>query len=49
MTPTAKARHSKKYFKKGRGIVAYTLLTNHVPLQSDMIGPHEHESYIMNP
>ena len=47
MTPTAKARHSKKYFKKGRGIVAYTLLTNHVPLQSDMIGPHEHESYFI--
>lgn len=45
LTPTAKARNSKKYFKKGRGIVAYTLLSNHVPLMNELIGAHEHESY----
>ncbi len=32
--PTTKARNSKKYFKKGKGVVAYTLLVNHIPLQS---------------
>lgn len=47
MTPTTKARNSKKYFKKGKGVVAYTLLSNHIPLQSELIGPHEHESYFM--
>ncbi|MDF2867479.1 MAG: transposase Tn3 family protein [Gammaproteobacteria bacterium] len=43
--PTLKARYSKKYFGKGRGVVAYTLLCNHVPLQTDAISAHEHESY----
>ncbi len=43
--PTLKARHSKKYFKKGKGVVAYTLLVNHIPLQTELIGAHEHESY----
>ena len=44
-TPTIKARRSKKYFKKGMGVVAYTLLANHIPLQVELIGAHEHESY----
>jgi len=43
--PTTKARHSKKYFGKGKGVVAYTLLVNHIPLQGELIGAHEHESY----
>ena len=45
ITPTAKARHSQKYFGKGRGVVAYTLLSNHIPIQSEVIGAHKHESY----
>lgn len=44
-TPTLKARRSKKYFKKGKGVVAYTMLANHIPLQVELIGAHEHESY----
>lgn len=47
LTPTAKARYSRKYYKKGRGVVAYTLLSNHVPIQSEIIGAHEHESYFV--
>lgn len=43
--PTTKARHSKKYFGKARGVVAYTLLANHVPLRTQLISPNEHESY----
>jgi len=42
---TLKARRSKKYFKKGKGVVAYTMLVNHIPLQTELIGAHEHESY----
>jgi hypothetical protein len=30
---------------KGKGVVAYTLLANHVPLQSQLIGANEHESH----
>ena len=45
ITPTAKARYSRKYYKKGRGVVAYTLLSNHIPIQGEIIGAHEHESY----
>ena len=46
-TPTARARHSRKYYRKGRGVVAYTLLSNHIPIQSDIIGAHEHESHFV--
>lgn len=41
-----KARHSSKYFARGMvGVSAFTLLTNHVPLETALIGAHEHESY----
>ncbi len=44
-TPTIKARHGKKYYGKGRGVVAYSLLCNHVPLQTYLLGSNDHESY----
>ncbi|WP_258878797.1 transposase [Paraburkholderia sp. BL6669N2] len=44
-TPTVKARHSRKYFSGGRGVVAYTLLANHIALRTELIGAHEHESH----
>lgn len=43
--PTIKARYSRKYFGRGMGVVAYTLLANHLPLQSQLIGANEHESH----
>ena len=43
--PTLKARFSRKYFGKDRGIVAYSLLANHVPLQTELLGANQHESY----
>ena len=43
--PTIKARYSRKYFGRGKGVVAYTLLANHVALQTELIGAHEQESY----
>ena len=42
--PTVKARHSSKYFGRGKGVVAYTLLCNHIPLQGWLIGAHELEA-----
>jgi TnpA family transposase len=38
-------RDSKKYHKEGKGVSAYTMLANHIPLQCKLIGTHEHESY----
>ena len=43
--PTVKARHSRKYFGKDRGVVAYSLLANHVALQTELLGANQHESY----
>ena len=42
---TSKARDWRKDVGRGKGVVAYTLLDNHVALQSELIGAHEHESY----
>lgn len=42
---TVKARHSKKHFGKVKGVVAYTLLSEQIPLQVEIISPHDHESY----
>ncbi|WP_341793717.1 MULTISPECIES: Tn3 family transposase [unclassified Rickettsia] len=44
-TPNIKARYSRKYLREGQGVSAYTILANHVPLQCELIGSHEHESY----
>lgn len=43
--PTVKARYSRKYFGKGKGVVAYTMLCNHIPLQGWLIGAHEFEAH----
>ena len=43
--PTVKARYSRKYFGRGKGVVAYTLLCNHVPLNGYLIGTHEYEGH----
>jgi TnpA family transposase len=43
--PTVKARHSRKYFGRGRGVVAYSLMCNHVPLLGWLIGANEYEAH----
>ena len=43
--PTINARHSAKYFGLKKGVVAYTLLASHVPLNARIIGANEHESH----
>ena len=46
-TPNLKARYSRKYLREGEGVSAYTILANHVPLECEIIGTHEHESYFL--
>ncbi|MEB0134584.1 Tn3 family transposase [Actimicrobium sp. CCC2.4] len=43
--PTVKARSSRKYFARGKGVVAYTMLCNHIPLNGYLIGAHEYEAH----
>ena len=49
VTPTVKARNSRKYFKKGKGVVSYTLFYSylHFPMDSIIIGAHDPESYFL--
>ena len=42
---TFNARHSPKYFGLKKGIVSYTLVANHVPVNAEIIGANEHESH----
>ena len=42
---TINARHSPKYFGLKKGIVAYTLVANHIPVNAQIIGANEHESH----
>ncbi|CAA9372216.1 MAG: Transposase, partial [uncultured Chloroflexia bacterium] len=45
--PSFNARHSPKYFGLNKGVVAYTLVANHVPINARIIGAHEHESHFV--
>lgn len=42
---TFKARFSAKYFRKGKGVSAMTLVSNHVPLATVVISPNEYEGH----
>ena len=42
---TINARYSPKYFGLKKGIVAYTLVANHIPVNAKIIGANEHESH----
>lgn len=45
--PTINARHSPKYFGLKKGVVAYTLVANHIPVNARIIGANEHESHFV--
>jgi len=45
--PTIKARHSSKHFGKGKGVVAYTMICNHVPVNGGLIGAHEYQPHFV--
>lgn len=38
------ARYSQKYFGFDKGVVAYSLIANHIPINTMIIGANEHES-----
>ena len=42
---TFKARYSAKYFRKGKGVSAVTLVCNHVPVNSQIIAPNQYEGH----
>lgn len=42
---TINSRHSPKYFGLKKGIVSYTLVANHIPINARIIGANEHESH----
>lgn len=42
---TINSRHSPKYFGLKKGIVSYTLVSNHIPVNAKIIGANEHESH----
>ncbi|OUR97978.1 hypothetical protein A9Q81_11990 [Gammaproteobacteria bacterium 42_54_T18] len=42
---TFRARYSAKYFRKGKGVSAMTLVSNHVPLDTTVISPNEYEGH----
>ncbi len=42
---TVKARHSRKYFGRGKGMVAYTMLCNHIPINGYLIGTNDYEAH----
>lgn len=42
---TVNARYSPKYFGLQKGVSAYTMVANHVPVNAKIIGTHEHESH----
>jgi TnpA family transposase len=42
---TINARYSPKYFGLKKGVVSYSLVANHVPVNARVIGANEHESH----
>ncbi|WP_425361609.1 Tn3 family transposase [Candidatus Tisiphia endosymbiont of Ceraclea dissimilis] len=44
---TIKARYSSKYYGLGKGVSAYTLFANCLPLCTKIIGSNEHESHYL--
>lgn len=42
---TVNARYSPKYFGLSKGVTAYTMVANHIPVNAKIIGANEHESH----
>ncbi|MBX2840621.1 MAG: Tn3 family transposase [Flammeovirgaceae bacterium] len=42
---TTNSRHAPKYFGLGKGVAAYSLLANNLPLNTCLFGLNEHESH----
>jgi hypothetical protein len=44
---TINSRYSPKYFGLNKGVVSYTLVANHIPVNAKIIGANEHESHFV--
>ena len=44
---TLNASRSPKYFGLQKGVVSYTLIANHIPVNARIIGANEHESHFV--
>ena len=44
---TVTARYSTKYYGKAVGVVAFSLIANHLPINSIIISPNNHESHYL--
>ena len=44
---TINSRYSPKYFGLNKGVVSYTLVANHIPVNARIIGANEHESHFV--
>lgn len=44
---TLQSRFSAKYYRTRRGISIYSIVANHIPINSKVIGPNEHESHFL--
>ena len=42
---TVKSRYSSKYFGLNQGVVAYTMVANHIPVNTKVIGANEYEGH----
>ena len=42
---TINARYSPQYFGLKKGVVSYSLVANHVPINAKIIGANDHESH----
>lgn len=42
---TINSRYSSKYFGLSKGVTAYALVANHIPVNAKIIGANEHESH----
>ena len=42
---TINARYSPKYFGLKKGVVSYSLVANHIPINATIIGANDHESH----
>jgi TnpA family transposase len=42
---TINARYSPKYFGLKKGVVSYSLVANHIPINAKIIGANDHESH----
>lgn len=45
---TINARYSPKYFGLKKGVVAYSLVANNIPINAKIIGANEHESHYVH-